>query len=127
MTFEKKYLGQTGEELATAFLKEQGYRILVRNFKSRLGEMDIIAKDGDVICFIEVKTRTNNRLGTPFEAITPAKQRKLSQGALAYLKQNRLMDSLARFDVVSVMKGHNGSPKLEVLKNAFELSAPYAY
>ena len=126
MTFEKKHLGYAGEELAVEFLQKQGYRILVRNFKSRLGEMDIIAADGEVICFIEVKTRTDSRLGTPFEAITPAKQRKLSQGALAYLKQNRLMDAQARFDVVAVMKTQDGH-KLEILKDAFELSAPYAY
>lgn len=127
MTSHKRNLGQQGEELAVDFLQQQGYQILSRNFKSRLGEMDIIAREENVICFIEVKTRTDDRLGTPFEAISPSKQRKLSQVALSYLKQNQLMDVNARFDVVGITQGAHGQTTLEVLKNAFELSFPYAY
>lgn len=120
-------LGKQGEETAAVFLKNQGYRILERNFKNKLGEIDIIAKDADVICFIEVKTRTSGDFGSPLEAITKSKQHKLSKVALSYLKTNNLMDENARFDIVSVEKDEKGQERVEILKDAFELSSPYSY
>ncbi len=127
MSLKTSLLGKEGEELALGFLKAQGYRIKERNFKNKLGEIDIVAQDKDTICFIEVKTRTNEDFGTPLEAVMPRKQHKLSQLALSYLKSKDLLTQRARFDVVSLMKSEDGVPEISLLKDAFELSAPYAY
>lgn len=126
MTFKRKKFGIEGEELASRFLKGKGYRILERNFKNSLGEIDIIAKSGSTFCFIEVKSRTSDAFGEPAEAVSRNKQRKLSQVALSYLKANRLTESDARFDIVSVMRKGNDA-KIEVFENAFELNSPYMY
>lgn len=119
-------LGRSGEELAEAFLKKSGYKILVRNFRLRSGEIDIIATDKDCICFIEVKTRNNVQFGLPQEAVCVKKQRQISKAALIYLKDNSLLDRKARFDVVSVIFEREG-PKLELIRNAFNLSPEFSY
>ena len=79
-------LGESGEQLAVEFLSSKGYKILERNFKSKLGEIDIVAKDKKTICFIEVKTRSNLEKGLPQESITMRKQHQISKTALSYLK-----------------------------------------
>jgi putative endonuclease len=123
---EHLYLGRSGEETACALLKKNGYKILVRNYKNRLGEIDIIACDRDTICFIEVKSRHSNKFGLPQEAIFASKQRKISRVALSYLKENNLFDKIARFDVVSVM--YSGEkPRSDLIKNAFELDSGFTY
>ena len=127
MSSEKINLGKRGEETAVDFLKQNGYRVLKRNFKINLGEIDIVAREGNTVCFIEVKTRTSEILGHPFEAISRVKQQKLSRVGLAYLKKNGLMDAPARFDIVSVLTSERGSENVEILKDAFPLSHPYAY
>jgi len=127
MTLQKINLGSRGEELTVDFLKKQGYSILEKNYKTKLGEIDIIARESRTVCFIEVKTRTTLKKGTPFEAVTFLKKRKLSQIALSYLKLKNLLDVKARFDVVSVLSGADGRFELNLIKDAFELSAPYAY
>ena len=78
MTFPKKELGARGEELAVRYLKNRGYRILERNYRIKLGEIDIIARDRNTLVFVEVKARSSNRFGHPKSAITPQKQRKIS-------------------------------------------------
>ena len=123
MTHIKKDLGQYGEDLAADFLKRQGYKILERNFRNKLGEVDIVAAEKDVICFIEVKTRRTPLCGTPFEAISSAKQFKLGQLALSYLKYKKLLDRAARFDVVAVFKNENNQDQVEIIKNAFDFPA----
>jgi putative endonuclease len=120
MTTQKSKLGQAGEEAAVAFLQHQGYHILERNFRNPLGEIDIIAKEGDTICFIEVKTRRNEAFGSPFESITPTKQRKLIHVALSYLKAKGREESKARFDAVAVFREEDGPERIEIIKNAFE-------
>lgn len=120
MSKQNLYLGKSGEEIAVGLLKENGYKIIVRNYKSRLGEIDIIAKDKDTFCFIEVKTRHSDKFGMPFEAISGFKQRQISKVALAFLKENKLLDKKARFDVVSIICSED-KPKLDLIKNAFEL------
>lgn len=127
MTLKTIDLGKKGEELAVLFLKNHGYRILERNFKTNLGEIDIIALEGDTLCFIEVKTRTTETYGTPFEAVSRLKQRKLSQLALLYLKRKNFMDAPARFDIVSVIKGADQRTDVQILQNAFELDSSYIY
>ena len=122
MTHERKNLGSHGEDLAVEFLKRQGYRILHRNFKLKFGEIDIVAQEGDTVCFVEVRTKTGDDMGTPFESVTPAKQRKLSKLALAYLKnQYKSIEVRARFDVVAVVSQDGREEKVEVIKNAFEV------
>ena len=123
---KKTNLGKSGEEKAAVYLKNSGYSILERNFKNSLCEIDIIAKDSHTLCFVEVKTRRSELFGSPLEAISKFKQRKLSQVALSYLKHRQLMDTKARFDIVAIIQ--NGSEeKIVILKNAFELCTTYSY
>ncbi len=116
----KKPLGQRGEDAAARFLKRKGYRILARHVDSRLGELDIIAVDGRMVVFVEVKTRTTTDAGHPAEAIDVFKQRRMTQAALAYLKANRLLDHAARFDVVAIIWADDAAcPSIEHFENAF--------
>jgi len=117
----KKLLGHRGERAAARFLRKLGYRILHRQHTSRLGEIDLVARDGDQIVFVEVKTRKSNAAGDPVEAVTHAKQRKLTQVALAYLKRYNLLESAARFDVIAILwPEQGGKPVITHYKNAFE-------
>jgi len=120
------YLGIRGEEIAVNLLKENGYKILVRNYKTKLGEIDIIAKDKDTFAFIEVKSRHSDRFGLPAEAVSRHKQRQISKAALSFLKENNLLNKKARFDVISVIDSE-GMPKLDLIKNAFELGQDFTY
>ena len=119
-------LGFKGEGLACDFLIDNGYKIIKRNYRTKLGQIDIIAKDKDTLCFIEVKTRTSDMAGLPEEAITVIKQRKISKIALIYLKENQLLNKRARFDVVSILFNEGGF-KINLIKDAFELGGSYAY
>ncbi|HAG50953.1 MAG TPA: YraN family protein [Deltaproteobacteria bacterium] len=113
-------IGKRGETLAISFLKKNGYRIIESNFRCRYGEIDIIAQDGKTVAFIEVKTKTSNRFGSPTQAVDSRKQRQVSKTALAYISQKRLTNYSARFDVVGInIKGSNS--EIELIKNAFEL------
>lgn len=100
-------LGNKGEEIAIRFLKSKGYKILIRNFLTPFGEADIVAKDGDSIVFVEVKTRSSDTFGQPFEAVNYRKQERLRRIALYYLKKNS-EDLDVRFDVVSIMYKDEG-------------------
>lgn len=126
MSKQNIYLGKSGEEIAVGFLKENGYKILSQNYKTKLGEIDIIAKDEDTLAFIEVKTRHTDKFGKPCEAISGAKQRQISKAALMFLKENKFLDRKARFDVVSIMYSQD-KPKLDLIKNAFELDERFTY
>lgn len=118
--------GKCGEDIASDFLKRNNYKILKRNYRSRLGEVDIVAEDKGVICFIEVKTRHSDRFGEPQEAIFKKKQRQISKAALCYLKENKLMDSRSRFDVLSITY-IGQSPKIDLIRDAFDLTNDYLY
>ena len=121
MSKENLYLGKSGEDIAADFLKRNGYKIVARNFKTGVGEIDIVANHKDTVCFIEVKTRNSNRFGSGLEAVNNIKQRQISKAALSYLKQKKLFDKSARFDVVSlVLEG--SSPEINLIQNAFELN-----
>ncbi len=119
-------LGNKGEELAANLLQDKGYKILYRNYKSQLGEIDIIAKEKEVICFIEVKTRSSDRFGSGSEAVAHTKQRKIAKAALCFLKEKRFLDRPARFDVVS-LDYSSSEPKLDLIKDAFELNGSFFY
>ncbi|MDP1852821.1 MAG: YraN family protein [Candidatus Omnitrophota bacterium] len=116
-------LGKAGEDEAVNFLKKKGYKILERNWRlKRFGEIDIIAKDRNVFCFIEVKTRVTSFFGQPYEAVDKNKQFKLSVLAISYLKSKNLMDSAARFDIVSI-----SGKKINLFTDAFPLSERFSY
>jgi putative endonuclease len=119
-------LGQSGERIAVNFLKINGYDIISTNFHNKLGQIDVIAKDNETICFVEVKTRRSQRFGQPTEAVELSKQRKISQVALMFLKQNKLLNSPARFDVISISHP-DIQPDVKLIKNAFELDYRYLY
>ena len=126
MTLKKKELGENGEKIAVRYLQSRGYRILERNYRIRLGEVDIIAEHGEDLVFIEVKTRSGRLFGSPFEAVTLAKQRQLSRVALEYISKRGYQNRPARFDVVGVqLKGFPAAPlqgaEVELVRNAFEL------
>jgi len=121
MTKSHIELGRRGEQIAVNFLKDNGYSIVSTNYRNRLGQIDIIAKDKKTICFVEVKMRRTMRFGQPTEAVEAYKQRKISQLALLFLKENRLLKSPARFDVISISHA-DLQPKIELIKNAFDLN-----
>ena len=100
--FHKKLLGRAGENLAAKELKRAGYVILERNFTTHVGEIDIIAKDGDVIVFVEVKTRTSDDFGAPSEAVGREKRRKYGLVAQEYLLRKKCADVPCRFDVIEI-------------------------
>ena len=102
MTNDQKQLGQWGENLAKTHLQAQGYTILAQNWRCRRGEMDLIAQDGDTLMFIKVKTRRGRDLGTPEDAITLHKARKLFAIAQAYLSEQEVGDIPWRIDLVAV-------------------------
>jgi putative endonuclease len=120
---EKKELGKKGEEVAIRFLKKRGYRIIEKNYVCKMGEMDIIAREKDTLAFIEVKTRTSTEFGPPQLAVNSSKQRQLSKVALNYLKEKKLEDVKARFDVVAILLGQKGE-EIELIRDAFDLSWP---
>jgi putative endonuclease len=115
-----KTLGSKGEDLAIKFLKKQGYTILKRNYKTSLGEVDIIAREGDTLVFIEVKTRTDLSFGYPFESVNERKKHKLKNLALLYMKQQGKEVSV-RFDVLSIFYTDKGREQIEHLRDAFEV------
>ncbi|MCR4336690.1 MAG: YraN family protein [Candidatus Omnitrophica bacterium] len=116
-----KVMGADGEGLAVEFLKRRGYRILERNFRTRLGEIDIIGEDQGVLCFIEVKTRNGTAYGRPVEAVSFFKQQKLSRMALIYLSRTQRMNQMCRFDIVGIDMKDSVSPAIELLQNAFDV------
>ncbi len=116
----KSNIGKTGEALACRYLKRRGYEILERNYKTKIGEIDIVARDGRVLVFVEVKTRKSDHYGLPEEAINAKKIRKLTQLGELYIKHKRLYKSEARFDVVGILMDRgNGSNTIKLIKNAF--------
>ena len=121
---EKKELGKKGEEKALRFLKKEGYRIVEQNYVCKMGEMDIIAKEKDTLVFVEVKTRTSMAFGPPQLAVTQFKQRQLSKVALYFLKEKKLEDIKARFDVVAILLPPEKREEIELIRNAFDLQYP---
>ena len=112
--------GMQGEALVARYLRERGYQLAAHGYRSRYGEIDLIAWDGDVLCFVEVKTRTNLDMALPREYVTPQKQNKLRKTARMYLAEKRL-DCPARFDVAEFYAEHGfDEARIEYLENAFQ-------
>ncbi|MGD9901392.1 MAG: YraN family protein [Spirochaetales bacterium] len=112
--FLNKVTGTKGEILATEYLKKQKYKIIETNYTTKLGEIDIIAKDDDTLVFVEVKTRSTKAFGLPREAVTPYKQHKIRLLATQYLKANKLLQEKCRFDVIEIL-----DTEITHLKNCF--------
>ena len=106
--------GEKGEMLAKKYLEKQGIKILEHNFSTKLGEIDLIFKDGEVLVFAEVKTRSSEKFGLPREAITPHKQNKIRQVATQYMIKHKCYPCACRFDVIEVLDGN-----VTHLQNAF--------
>lgn len=111
-------LGKTGEEIARRFLKDRGYRLVKTNYRSRLGEIDIVCEDGETVVFVEVKYRTSERFGTPAAAVTPVKQERLRRLAEEFLIAHNLESRPVRFDVLGIVSTARGV-EIEHLLGAF--------
>jgi putative endonuclease len=118
MSRARQILGRIGEDLACLELERRGYAVLARRYRRRGGEIDIVARHGTTVVFIEVKTRENRRFGWPAEAITSLKRRRLVQVAEEYVARHRLAGWPCRFDVVSIHLDSD-PPVVEVCQNAF--------
>ena len=102
MTMQRQALGKQGEDRAVADLARRGYAVLARRYRTRHGEIDIVARDGETIVFVEVKAKETAECGTAAEAVTVRKQRKVVSMAVDYLARNRLTSKPCRFDVVAI-------------------------
>lgn len=119
-------LGSRGERIATAFLDSNGYRLVLANFRVPIGrnkkgvavtgEIDVVALDGDVVCFVEVKTRTSDAFADPIAAVNAKKQRQITRAARVYRRVFGLGEMQYRFDVVSIVLPNGEAPRIELLK-----------
>ena len=119
MSFLRKLLGRSGEDRAATHLAKIGYRVLERNYRTKMGEIDLIALDRDMVVFVEVKTRTSDAYGAPELAVDVRKQRRMVKAALTWLKQKKLHQMACRFDVVAISGGDDA--QIEVIRDAFEI------
>ena len=119
MSHARQTLGKHGEDLACGELERRGYAIVARRYRQRGGELDIIARDGATLVFVEVKARDSHAFGAAAEAVTRLKRRKITELALDYIMRNRLSDCPCRFDVVSI-HFDSGRPVIDVFQNAFD-------
>ena len=119
MSRVRQILGKTGEDLACGELERRGYAIVARRYRRRGGELDIIARDGATLVFIEVKARDGRAFGEAAEAVTAVKRRRITRVAEDYIRRHHLSDCPCRFDVVSI-HFDSGRPEIEVFQNAFD-------
>jgi putative endonuclease len=113
-------LGKTGEDLACRELERRGYVIVARRYRRRGGELDIVARDGGTLVFVEVKTRVGRRFGAAVDAVTRCKRRRIGRLALEYVVRHHLTGCPCRFDVVSI-HFDDGRTAVEVYQGAFDL------
>ena len=116
----KQLFGKEGEKFAERYLQQKGYKLIERNYRCRGGEVDLIVLDRKVIVFVEVKTRSDHRFGSPLEAVEARKQQKMIQAAQFFLNEKKLHNREARFDVVGI-SWRGEKPAVEHIENAFEL------
>ena len=120
-------MGRQGEAVASKFLSSVGFKVLFRNFTPRHGgQIDLICRDGETLVFVEVKTRSSEEFGRPAEAVSLDQQRRISRGALEWLRMLNNPKLLFRFDIVEVL-AEERRPVCRLVTNAFPLSAPYRY
>ena len=119
MTIARQIMGKSGEDLAAGELERRGYAILERRYRTRHGEIDIVAREGGTTVFVEVKARTTAEFGTAAWAVTRQKQRRLASMAVDYLTRHRLADRPCRFDVVAI-DGEGARRTITLYKCAFD-------
>ncbi len=119
---DRARLGKQGEDLACRELRRRGYSILARGYRTRYGEIDIVARDGAVLVFVEVKARSTAVCGSPLDALTPLKQRRVAAMARSYLLRAGWGDRPCRFDVVGVRLEEGRRPFVEIIRGAFAAS-----
>lgn len=119
MTVKRQHLGKSGEDLAVDELVARGYAVLARRYRTRGGEIDIVAEDGGTVVFVEVKARTSADFGSAVEAVTPRKQRQLVVMARDYLARARHLDRPCRFDIVAI-DDVDTVPRITIYRNAFD-------
>ena len=115
----RQFLGKLGEDLACEELARRGYAVVARRYRTRFGEIDIVARDGKTTVFVEVKTRDGDMFGDGAAAVTSWKQRRVAAMAIDYLARHRLHDQPCRFDVIAIDVS-TAPPRIEVYVNAFE-------
>lgn len=121
-------LGARGEKLAARFLRRNGYKVLYRDFQpARGGQIDLVCRDGDTLVFVEVKSRRSEERQRPVDSLHADQKRRISRGALTWLRMLDNPDIPFRFDVVEVILAEAKKPKLELIQNAFQLAKPYMY
>ena len=113
-------LGERGENIAAALVRQNGFKILQKNYKCKIGEIDLIAEKAERIHFIEVKTRSGSEFGSPAEAVDRKKQEKLFKLAAWYLKEKKLKEPLLSFDIIAVTWKKREAPEARWIMNAFE-------
>ena len=113
-------LGTLGDSLARTALEQQGYAVLATRYRTRAGEIDIVARDGGCLVFVEVKARRHTDCGTPAEAVTPRKQRRILAMARDFLARNPTDATSCRFDVVAILVPEGGPAVIELIRNAFD-------
>lgn len=118
----KRSVGFKGEDLAVEYLEEQGITILETNYFTKVGEIDIIARDGDTTVFIEVKYRKDLKMGRPYEAVNYPKQSRIMRTAMLYAQKNNLHNKPLRFDVIEIVEN-----QVTWIKNAFQMSNNHRY
>lgn len=118
-------IGQRGEMAAWKYLSDSGYKILEKNYRTPIGEIDVVAEKAGRLLFIEVKTRTTFQKGLPQEAVGPAKQKKLAQLASFYLKKHKKEDIRASFEVLAVFWNDGGGHGFKLIENAFEVRSEF--
>ena len=114
----RRETGNYGEALVAEYLRKRRYTLIASQYRCRMGEIDLIARKGKVLCFVEVKTRSNLSMGLPREYVTPAKQARIRAAAALYLSEKGL-DCPVRFDVAEVYLEEGKAPRIEYLENAF--------
>jgi putative endonuclease len=121
MSQSRVSLGKLGEDLACRELERRGYAIVARRYRTRYGEIDIVAHEGEVIVFVEVRARSSEVCGGPFDSVTGQKRAKLVRMARDYLARRARGQPACRFDVVGVTRDRAGRLCAEVIQNAFTL------
>lgn len=125
MAGDDKQFGRQGEEIAGRFLARHGYKILERNYRTPVGELDIVAMDGGTLVFVEVKSRRSRSFGEPGDAVDARKRRQMGRAALSYMVKKKKSGLHCRFDVVGITALAGGEPEVELVKDAFELAGGY--
>jgi putative endonuclease len=119
MGIESYEIGRDGEDAAEVFLLQKGYQIVERNYRSHQGEVDIIAREGEFLVFVEVKSYSFRSFGTPAGAIRKNKKQSIVHAAQTYLYKKKIDNIYCRFDVVTIYRRPDGSRTIELYKNAF--------